>query len=122
MKTEEVRLSWINRIYEKANLAPLIKADPNRVLTIDNLTALHKDRASINNHVKVSVIVPVYNSQKSLQHALRGLIAQSWQDVGDHVLMIAALMTASPSLGPSLSKTLVFVLCARHKTRVLMSH
>jgi glycosyltransferase involved in cell wall biosynthesis len=78
---DEVRLSWINRIYAKTELALLIKADPAQPLAIDNLATTVQERAETEGQAKVSVIIPAYKAQDTLPFALRGLLQQSWQNL-----------------------------------------
>jgi hypothetical protein len=77
---DAARLEWINRIYNEAGLLPLVKADPFRALAIDNLATLDAPSKTEADH-KVSVIVPSYNAQDTLPFALRGLLAQTWQNL-----------------------------------------
>jgi glycosyltransferase involved in cell wall biosynthesis len=77
---DEVRLKWINRVYEKVDLLPLVKADPNRPLAIDNLTAANSSAAIKCLH-KISVIVSAYKAEDTLPIALNGLLEQTWRNL-----------------------------------------
>ena len=77
---DAARLEWINRIYVEKGLMPLAKSDPLRPLTIDNLCATPR-RSKPEDQPRVSVLVPAYNMEKSLSVALRGLLAQTWQNL-----------------------------------------
>ncbi len=79
--TDDIRLSWINRLYEKAGLLAIAKADPSRGLTLDNLAAAPHSLRPANGHAKVSIIIPVYNAQDTLPNTLKGLLAQTWQNI-----------------------------------------
>ena len=63
--SDDLLLSWINRVFEKANLLPIAKADPARSLTIDNLAAVPHEPAASGDQPRVTVIVPVYKANDS---------------------------------------------------------
>lgn len=78
LETDASRLIHINQIYQKHNLVPLKLKDSNKPLTLGNITAT---AAEINSPLKVSVIVPVFNSAEKLGIAIDSLLAQSWKNL-----------------------------------------
>lgn len=74
------RLDWINRIYATVGLAPLALHDATRPLAVDNLAAAAVPAADAR-QAKVSVIMPVYRAAATLPFALRGLRAQTWDNL-----------------------------------------
>ena len=78
--SDAMRLAWINRIYEERGLLLLAMADPSRPLAIDNLSTTFGS-IKIQDGPKVSIIIPAYNAENSIPFALRGLIAQTWQNL-----------------------------------------
>jgi GT2 family glycosyltransferase len=79
--SEEIRLNWINRVYAKFDLSPLIKFDASRPLAIDNLSGSPQERKCPKDQVKVSVIIPAYKARDTLPTALRGLVEQTWRNL-----------------------------------------
>ena len=77
--SDGIRLSWINRIYEKAGLLPLAKADPAGALTIDNLSTPEPDQ--VDHAAKVSIVVPMFNAAETLAFTLDGIGRQSWRNI-----------------------------------------
>jgi len=79
---DEIRLSWINRIYEGTGLISIAKADPERALALDNLTGAAPGlTAPSGDQPKVTVIMPVYNGAATLPYALRSVLSQTWQNL-----------------------------------------
>jgi len=80
-ENDELRLSWINRVYDNANLLRIARADPARPLGIDNLTAPQPRLSHGKDQPTLTVIVPVYKAEATLPFALRSLLDQTWQNL-----------------------------------------
>lgn len=76
------KLARINSLYEARGLCPLVPRDASAPLGLDNLTTAScvpdPDTAATG---KVSVIVPAYKAGAQIDTALRGLCAQTHQDL-----------------------------------------
>jgi hypothetical protein len=70
------RLWWINQIFGRHSLDPLMRTDDSEPLGIDTITT--KDIASTEIGPLVSVVIPVFNGGRFLGTALRSLARQSW--------------------------------------------
>lgn len=81
LEADNLRLSWINRVYENAGLSPIRKADPSKPLTLVNLDSIAIPNSSSKRQPVVSIIMPVYNAQETLSFTLRGLLAQTWKNL-----------------------------------------
>ncbi|MCP5126601.1 MAG: glycosyltransferase [Gammaproteobacteria bacterium] len=77
---DEVRLAWVNRVFETKGLAQLAKENPSAPLDLDNLTAASTPACSLalDAQPTISVIIPVYNAAQFVSTALRSLLAQTW--------------------------------------------
>lgn len=71
-------LRWINRPFINHGAAPLALADPERGLTLDNLTAPAAKALPPDGLPRISVIVPAHNAQDTIHIALNALLAQTW--------------------------------------------
>ena len=80
-ETDGIRLGWVNRIYAAAGLAGLRLREPSRPFAFDNLDAEPAAPVAAEGQPKVSVIVPVYAARETLPVALRGLSAQTWNNL-----------------------------------------
>ena len=80
-ENDEIRLSWINRVFERANLVPIAKADPALPLSIDNLTTAANPVGSLVDQPKVSVIIPTYNSEDFISTSINSLLCQTWRNI-----------------------------------------
>ena len=80
-QADKDRLAWINKVFISAGFEPLDKADSRRSLVIDNLAVPTAEPLTSKNLPKISIIVPVYNSQNTIAIALRGLLDQTWQNI-----------------------------------------
>lgn len=78
---EEVRLSWINGVYAAAGLGSIAKADPLRPLAVDNLAPAAPLDWTAGDQARISVILPVYNAERTLGFTLEGLLAQTWRNL-----------------------------------------
>lgn len=77
----EARLAFINRAYEAAGLAPLVRIDPAFPVKAGNLRT-DPDRApNIEDGPLVSVIVPAYQAEDSIDMTLDGLVQQTWRNL-----------------------------------------
>ena len=75
------RLSWINKPFIAAGLAPIELADPQRPLTFDNLATAPVVKHAKAGTAELSVIMPAYNAAKTLSTALGSVLAQSWDNL-----------------------------------------
>lgn len=77
---DEARLNLLSRAYYDDSMIGLARRDPRAPLTIDNLRgdAVLPRMPSIGT---VSVIIPAYKSEASLEMALRSLLEQSYPDL-----------------------------------------
>jgi glycosyltransferase involved in cell wall biosynthesis len=78
---DDQRLAWINRVFASAGFAPIQKTDPERPLTIDNIAAPIANRQDDGNLPKISVIVPAYNAQATIEVALGSVLGQTWPNL-----------------------------------------
>ncbi|MGD1700497.1 tetratricopeptide repeat protein [Dapis sp. BLCC M229] len=75
-----LQLAYINQVYEKVGIAPLKLKDASLPLHISNITASAKAKITEQN-IKVSVIMPAYNAEKTIHIALESLLAQTWKNI-----------------------------------------
>lgn len=75
------RLKWINRVYKNEGFAPLEKIDDEMPLSFQNICAPDAKLLCNQNLPKISVIVPVYNAQDTIERSLQGLLKQTWQNI-----------------------------------------
>ena len=81
-ESDAVRLSWINRIYQSADLVPIAKADPSRPLALDNLAGATACATAVTvDQPKVTVIMPVFSGETTLAVSLRSVLAQTWRNL-----------------------------------------
>jgi FkbM family methyltransferase len=76
---EAAALESINTVFRHFGLTDLVKLDPARPLSLDNLTGARP--ASVAPTHRVSVIVPAFNCAETIGTALRCLSEQSWEDL-----------------------------------------
>ena len=74
-RTEIERLSWLNRIMTGHGLATLLSDDASPLTGIDALTTQGLPQVD---GPLVSVVVPTFNAQTTLETALRSLASQTW--------------------------------------------
>ncbi|MEM1130469.1 MAG: glycosyltransferase family A protein, partial [Pseudomonadota bacterium] len=72
-------LAAINSIFKHYGLAELSRFDPNKPVSLDNLSAA--DAPASRNGDLVSVIVPLWNAENTVGTAMRGLAAQTHTDI-----------------------------------------
>lgn len=75
---DDQRLENINQVFLHHDLAPIERIDVSQPLSLANITA---KATPINSNLKVSVIIPTYNSADKLGIAIESLLAQSWQNL-----------------------------------------
>ena len=81
-ESDAVRLSWINRIYQSADLVLIAKADPSRPLALNNLAGATACATAVTvDQPKVTVIMPVYSGETTLAVSLRSVLAQTWRNL-----------------------------------------
>jgi hypothetical protein len=76
---DEARLAGINAVLNASGLASIRRADPARPLALDNLSSDVAPVASEKG--RVTVIMPCYNAEDSIESALRSLLEQSYRDL-----------------------------------------
>lgn len=76
---DEQRLAWLNRLFAANGFAALGLRDGTAPLAIDNLCA--RKPVAGQDGPQVSVLMPAYNSATTIEKAIRGLLAQSWQNL-----------------------------------------
>lgn len=78
--SEELRLSYVNSLFERSGLATLRRIDPTLPLSLDNIEGSLTE-CTLLGMGKVSVIMPAFNAELTIRVALRSLLAQSYQDL-----------------------------------------
>ena len=73
------RLDAVNGVFTRAGLAPLRRLDPARPLGFDNLASEAPE--PVVSSGRVSVIMPCFNAEATIEIALRSLMAQSYADL-----------------------------------------
>ena len=73
------RLAWLNKPFERAGLCLLSLRDNLQGLTFDNLVAAGDP--SFSSDIKVSVLVPVYNAERTVGTAITSLLDQTWTNL-----------------------------------------
>lgn len=79
--SEPDRLGLINGIYQSANLASIEKADSDRALALGNLTAAAYVLPDKVANRKVSIIMPIFNAESTIEMAVSSLLGQSWSNL-----------------------------------------
>ncbi len=106
---DATRLATFNRVYVNAGLAPLRLRDPARPLTIDNVTGDAVPPCPAD-HGLVSVIMPIYQAEDSVETAIRSLCEQSYRNIeivavddcstDDTFSMLERMAAADPRIRP----------------------
>lgn len=78
---DDIRLHWINQVFDTAGIASLTKKDPSQPLTVNNLSTMPVNKVSAAENPLVSIIIPAYNGETALPLALDSLIEQSWENI-----------------------------------------
>jgi hypothetical protein len=76
---DDARILAMNRVLEKHGLAPLRLHDPGQPLSILNVACDRLPDAPTAG--RVSVIMPVWNAEKTIEAALRSLLSQTYRDL-----------------------------------------
>lgn len=74
------RLEALNRIYINAQLAPIKLIDEKKGLIFGNIDYRLIDK-NIESKLKISILVPVYNTEKFVDVAILSLLNQTWQNI-----------------------------------------
>lgn len=80
----EIRvLNRINSVFRRANLEGIEKRYPNHPLGMDNLKGKSGKKRNLSKQqgARVTVIVPAFNSARTIQTALLGIAEQTWEDL-----------------------------------------
>ncbi len=75
------RLEWINRAYRKEGLATLRRIDETRPVAAGNLITDPAEAPDIDDGHRVTVIVPAYKAENSIDMTLDGLVRQTWRNL-----------------------------------------
>jgi glycosyltransferase involved in cell wall biosynthesis len=75
------KLYWLNSLYTNAGLAPLVPAATALPLSLDNLAAPVSSPCTVQHQPLISALVPARNAEQTIESALRGLLAQTWQNL-----------------------------------------
>ncbi|MFK3720622.1 glycosyltransferase [Pseudomonas fulva] len=78
---DDLKLYWINRMFDSVKLHQLVRADQSTDLTIDNLRCAGQADSIWDEDAKISVVMPTYNSAQYIQTALISLLAQTWTNL-----------------------------------------
>ncbi|WPL18686.1 Putative glycosyltransferase EpsE [Thiorhodovibrio winogradskyi] len=81
LDAEKPVLACFNALWAKYNLSPIQKRDLSRTLSLDNLAGTDSLLPAIektDSHPLVSVILPVFNAEKTIATAVFGLYQQTW--------------------------------------------
>ena len=73
------RLEQINEVLKRCELEPISKIDPDAPLSIANITATAKE--DVQSAARISIIIPAFNAAETLGYAVRGLLAQTLQNI-----------------------------------------
>ncbi|WP_289018877.1 glycosyltransferase [Desulfobacter postgatei] len=76
-----LRLSWINTMFQNADMMPIQKRIKKVPLALDNLAGVETGKTDQKKTPKISIIMPVYNAEDQVVYALYGLLAQTWQNI-----------------------------------------
>jgi len=79
-EAEALQLEALNVAYHQSGLAPLAKRDPSLPLTISNLASTATPEPDAQDR-KVSVIVPVFNAEESIEWVVDGVLKQTWRNL-----------------------------------------
>lgn len=77
-RDDQQRLSVLNGVFQRHQFAPIKRFNESDALTIHNLTTSPVPSAE---GPLVTVILPVYNAEKSIDVALSSLVAQRWKSL-----------------------------------------
>lgn len=73
------KLEWFNKPLLSGGLAPLELRDSRLPLSLDNIFAQSAARDSCG--VKVSVLMPAYNAERTIATAIESVLSQTWSDL-----------------------------------------
>jgi glycosyltransferase involved in cell wall biosynthesis len=79
-ENDAIRLGWLNQLYQREGLEPLIKGDQALPLAIDNLVGSTPAAATASER-KVTILMPTYQAENTLPFALRSVLAQTWRNL-----------------------------------------
>jgi glycosyltransferase involved in cell wall biosynthesis len=80
VRSDELQLKFFNLVLERANLSPILKRDKSRPLAFSNITAQAKPRTGAQD-LKVSIILPAFNAEKTIHIAIQSLLNQTWRNL-----------------------------------------
>jgi len=81
LDSDAERLAWINRVFLAARVLPLKKARPAESLCLDNIVAPGGRRIHGLFLPKISVILPLYNAERTVLTALESILQQTWRNL-----------------------------------------
>ncbi|MEN9956941.1 MAG: hypothetical protein RIR46_549 [Actinomycetota bacterium] len=103
---QQLQLQWINAVLALRDLEPVQLNKDLGVELFDQLECELPEHAGINSALKVSVIMPAFNSAQWLPTAVRGLLNQTWRNLEviivddcstDETLAVANALAAADS-------------------------
>lgn len=77
---DQIYLNGLNFAMTPSGMAPIRLADPAKPLSIWNITA-HPPASKAAQDLKVSIIIPAFNAEKTLTMVLESLAAQTWRNI-----------------------------------------
>jgi FkbM family methyltransferase len=79
-RTEALQLETINVLYKRVGMAPIEKKDPTRPLDLSNIVAIAQP-TQLEQSRKVSVVIPTYNAEESIEAVIDSLLRQTWRNL-----------------------------------------
>lgn len=79
-ESDRLRLAWLNKPLESGGLTPLELKAGHRPLLLDNIAARSTDR-SCYEAARVSVLMPVYNAERTIATAVESVLGQTWTNL-----------------------------------------
>lgn len=77
VEVEAAQIQALNEHFTRVRMAPIAKKDPSLPLSISNLTADAQPRSRVQ-PLKVSVIMPAFNCESTIEWAIESLLRQTW--------------------------------------------
>lgn len=77
-------LELLNKMYSERSLSSLKKMDLSQPLSLSNLSSTldHVEgHTAINSQPKISIVIPIYNSETTIEYSVRSILNQSWRNL-----------------------------------------
>jgi glycosyltransferase involved in cell wall biosynthesis len=75
---DQLRLEWLNKPLVSAGLMPIQLKDRGRSLSLDNLAVHPSGTNSESGPFKISVLMPAYNAEGTIETAIESILCQTW--------------------------------------------